>query len=106
MPPALGFLLRHAAIGFGLAALFLVALGWADPGGVAGVLRRAPGHPWPLLLLWFFCGLTFGGVQIAVAVMLHGGPPDDDDRGGGGRREPERVLVPVPVPVRVVAPRR
>ncbi|MCB4823358.1 hypothetical protein [Roseicella aerolata] len=92
LPVAVAFLLRHAAIGFGLAALLILALFWANPGGVAEVLRRAPGHPWPALLLWFFCGLTLGAVQIGVAVMLEDRPPDDDER-GGGRREP----VPVPV---------
>ncbi|TCZ50783.1 hypothetical protein [Roseicella aquatilis] len=94
LPPVVRLLVHHAAIGFGLATLFMVALFWADPGGVGGVLRRAPGHPWPALLLWFFCGLTLGGVQIAIAVMLQDRPPDDDDR-GGGRREP--ALAPVPV---------
>ena len=94
LPPAVDFLLCHAAIGFGLAALLVMALFWADPGGIAQVLQRAPGHPWPTLLLWFFCGLTLGGVQIGIAVMLQDGPPDDDDR-GGGRRDP--LLVPIPV---------
>ena len=90
LPKAVGFPIRHAAIGFGLSTLLMAALFWADPGGVAGVLLRAPGHPWPALLLWFFCGLTLGAVQIGVAVMLQDRPPDDDDR-GGGRREPVRL---------------
>lgn len=95
LPPAVAFLIRHAVIGFGLATLLVAALHWADPGGVGGVLRRAPTHPWPTLLLWFFCGLTLGGVQMGIAVMLQDRPPDDDDDRGGGRREP--ALVPVPV---------
>jgi hypothetical protein len=94
LPPAVVFLCRHAAIGFGLATLLVLALFWADPGGLAGVLRRGPGHPWPSLLLWFFCGLTLGAVQIGIAVMLEDRPPDDDDRGGGRR---DYVLVPIPV---------
>src|SRR5690349_6655235 len=68
LPPAVVFLGRHAAIGFGLATLLVAALFWADPGGVAQILRRAPEHPWPTLLLWFFCGLTLGGVQMGIAV--------------------------------------
>jgi fatty acid desaturase len=92
LPVAVAFLLRHAAIGFGLATLLILALFWANPGGVAEVLRRAPGHPWPTLLLWFFCGLTLGAVQIGIAVMLEDRPPDDDER-GGGRRDP----LPVPM---------
>lgn len=96
LPSAIGFIVRHAAIGFGLATLFVAALFWADPGGVAQVLRRAPEHPWPTLLLWFFCGLTLGAVQIGIAVMLQDGPPDDDDHGGGRR---DMVLVPIPIPI-------
>lgn len=101
LPPAVGFLGRHAAIGFGLATLLVAALFWADPGGIAQLLRRAPEHPWPTLLLWFFSGLTLGAVQIGIAVMLQDGPPDDDDRGGGRR---DHILVPVAV--RVPAARR
>ena len=70
LPGPVRFMLIHGLVGFGLAGLFTAALWWADPGGVATVLRRAPGHPWPLVLLWFFCGLTFGGVKISVAAMM------------------------------------
>ncbi len=42
---------------------------WADPGGLATLLRRTEGHPWPLLMLWFFAGLSFGAVQIAVGIF-------------------------------------
>ncbi|WP_149541361.1 hypothetical protein [Siccirubricoccus phaeus] len=95
MPPctACRFMLRHAAIGYGLATLFLAALLLADPGGVAGVLRQAAGHPWPLLLLWYFCGLTFAGIQIGAAVMLLAERPEEEGRGG----HPQ--LIPIPVPV-------
>ena len=70
MPSPLRFLLLHAAIGFGLAALLVLALLVADPGGVGTLLRRAPSSPAPALLLWLFCGMTFGAVQFGAAVML------------------------------------
>ena len=93
LPPAVDFMIRHAAIGFGLATLLVHRPVLGRPGrGVAQVLWRAPGHPWPTLLLWFFCGLTLGGVQIGIAVMLQDGPPDDDDRGGGRH---DHLLVPI-----------
>jgi hypothetical protein len=72
MPALLRFLLLHAAVGFGLSALMVAFLLWADPGGLAGLLLRAEGHPWPLLLLWFFGGLTFGAVQLGVAIIQQG----------------------------------
>ena len=72
MPLPVRLLILHAAVGFTIATAFVLALLWFDPGGVATVLRRAVAHPWPLLLLWFFCGLTFGAVQAAIAVMQGG----------------------------------
>lgn len=90
IPIAVRFFLTHATVGFGLATLLVAALAWADPGGVGTVLRRAPGHPWPILLLWFFCGLTLGGVQSGAAVMLLG-YPDPPPKPPGGLLEPLAV---------------
>ena len=99
LPPAVRFYLTHVGVGYGLATLFVAALLWADPGGLGQLLRGAPGHPGPLLLLWFFCGLTMGGVQTAVAaLLLEDRPKRDDDDDHGGTRAP--ALVPVPVPVK------
>lgn len=69
---AVRFLLEHAAIGFGLATAAVAAIAWTDPGGFYGLLSRAAGHPWPLVLLWFFLGLTLGSVQMGAAIMLRG----------------------------------
>jgi hypothetical protein len=69
-PQLLRFVVRHAAIGFGLATLFVASLVWFDPNGVGTLLLRASSAPAALLLLWFFLGLTLGSVQIAAAVML------------------------------------
>jgi hypothetical protein len=74
MPVAVRFLVTHALVGFGLGSLLTAALLRADPGGVGSVLRGAPGHPGPLLVLWFFLSLTLGAVQSAAAVMLLGHP--------------------------------
>ena len=95
IPVAVRFFLTHAAVGFGLATLFTAALAWSDPGGVGTILRRAPGHPGPLLLLWFFCGLTLGGVQSAAAVMLLG-YPEPPPKPPGGLREPVAIRATSP----------
>lgn len=71
---ALRGLALHALAGFGIATVFVLALLWTDPGGLGGLLLRAAGHPWPLALLWFFTGLTFGAVQVGIAVMQKGPP--------------------------------
>lgn len=97
IPVAVRFMVLHGLVGFGLAAIFMGALLWADPGGVGRLILREGGLP-VIALLWFFTGLTFGSVQIGAAVMLQDGR---DDGPRGGRREPVvPALVPVLVPVR------
>jgi hypothetical protein len=95
IPVAVRFMVLHALVGFGLAALFVGAVLWSDPGGVGTLILREGGLP-VIALLWFFTGLTFGSVQIGAAVMLQDGP-QAPPRGG--------LRVPVAVPVRVRARR-
>lgn len=85
LPVAVRFLVGHALVGFGLGSVMTAALVWADPGGAGTILRSAPGHPGPLLLLWFFLSLTLGGVQSAVAVMLLGYPEPPRASGTGAQ---------------------
>jgi hypothetical protein len=95
MPVAVRFMLLHGLVGFGLSAIFVAAVLWADPGGVGALILKHGGIP-VIALLWFFTGLTFGSVQIGAAVMLQ----DGADAPRGGRR---MRLPPVAVPVRAVA---
>jgi hypothetical protein len=64
------FALAHIGIGVTLSALLMAAILWFDPMGLGHLLLRAPEHPLPLALLWFFCALTFASVQLGVAIML------------------------------------
>lgn len=68
--PTLGFFLAHIGIGVGLAILFVGAILWTDPMSLGTLLLTAADHPLPLLLLGFFCALTFSSAQLAVAIML------------------------------------
>ncbi len=68
-----GFISLHVAIGGALAALLCALILWQDPAGLGGLLLRAPDHPFPLLLLWFFSALTLGSVQLGTAIMLRFG---------------------------------
>ncbi len=94
IPPAVRFMVLHGLVGFGLSALFVAAVLWADPGGVGTLILKHGGIP-VIAMLWFFSGLTFGSVQIGTAVMLQD-RPDDTPRGGHRQR-----LRFAPVPVRV-----
>jgi hypothetical protein len=83
LPLLVRFMALHAAIGFGIAAIFVVALLLADPGQAGTLLMTAAGHWWPAAVLWFFTGLTFASVQMGVAVMLLAEPPAPPRRGKG-----------------------
>ena len=96
IPVAVRFMVLHGLVGFGLAAVFVAALLWADPGGVGRLILSQGGIP-VIALLWFFTGLTFGSVQIGTAVMLQDGRGDAPR---GGRRQ--RVAA-IPVPIRLAA---
>jgi hypothetical protein len=102
LPQPLRFLARHAALGFGAAAIFVGGLLLTDPGNAGTLLLTAADHWWPAALLWGLTGSTFAGAQIGIAIMQQGAPPP---RPPGGSRAPAG-LVPVPVPVRVRARRR
>ena len=95
IPPVVRFMVMHGLVGFGLSALFVAAVLWADPGGVGQLILKHGGIP-VVAMLWFFSGLTFGSVQIGAAVMLQDGR-DDAPRGGHRQR---LQLAPVPVRVR------
>ncbi|GGJ09591.1 hypothetical protein [Neoroseomonas lacus] len=94
IPPPIRFMLLHGLVGFGLSAMFVAAVLWADPGGVGQLILKHGGFP-VVAMLWFFSGLTFGSVQIGAAVMLQDG--QDDAPRGGHRQRLESVSVPVRV---------
>jgi hypothetical protein len=96
LPVAVRFFVAHWATGFLLGSILVGGLLLFDPGGISTLLRRAGGHPWPTILLWFFCGLTFGGVHCGSAVIMMG-VPEEPKPPQGGLREHAAELVPVPV---------
>lgn len=89
MPQLIRFMLLHGALGFGISAVFVALLVGTDTGGLATLLHGAESHPLPTLLLWFFCGLTFGSVQIGAALMLL----DTDEEPPAGTRIPAAIPV-------------
>jgi hypothetical protein len=94
--PLVRLLAVNTAIGFGLSALFVVALASFDLGHMGRLLG---GEMWPFaIVLWFFIGLTFASVQMGIAVMTL-------PRGGGGaglriKLRPMTGRVPAAVRVR------
>ncbi|WP_029004738.1 hypothetical protein [Azorhizobium doebereinerae] len=100
MPLLVRFLMRHAAIGFGIAILFVGALLALDAQGLRSLLVAAPDGWLAAGVLTFAMGLTFSSVQMGAAVMLL---TTRDNGPGGGRRIRLRApghLVPAPVRIR------
>jgi len=98
MPHLVRFLMRHAAIGFGIAVVFVAVLLALDAQGLRTLMFRGPDGWLAAGVLAFAMGLTFGSVQMGVAVMLLTTRED----GGSGRRYRTRGqgagrLVPAPV---------
>lgn len=102
MPKLVVFLMRHAAVGFLLAALFVGLLLLNDVGSIATMAARDGAGVLAIGVLTFFVGLTFSSAQMGFAVML--AKDSDDDDAPRGRRfrlfdswfvEPARVLIRV-----------
>jgi hypothetical protein len=82
MPELVRLYIRQVAIGFAIAAAFVVLLLWLNVGNLQHLIFNAPGGWLALFMLFFFNGLVFAGVQFAIAVMSMAERPDS----GGGRR--------------------
>lgn len=85
----------NGAVGFGIAALFVIALIETDPGGIGRLLVGPAGGALPIAMLWFFSGIVFGSAQFAAAVAF-ASRPEDAGRGGFPLRS-QPILVPVRV---------
>jgi hypothetical protein len=94
MPMLLKFMCRHALIGAAAAVVFVAAMLALDVGGLATLIGTSSSGTLAVALLTFFTALTFGGLQMGIAIMSmkeerdEGGLPDDAQ------------LEPVPVRVR------
>lgn len=99
MPPLIQFLLRHALIGFGIAAIFVGGLMWSDMGGIGTLIANSEAGWLALFMLTFFLGLTFGSAQMGFAVMS--GDWDGEDSGRRGTRQPVRPRSLKLAPIRV-----
>ncbi|MBF9034671.1 hypothetical protein HKCCE2091_10490 [Rhodobacterales bacterium HKCCE2091] len=96
MPAHIAFLLRHAFVGFLIAAGFAAVLLVADFGGLRHLVLITDGGFVALAAFVVFCTITFGSVQIGVRIMMMAERPSDDGGRGLGQ-----VALAEPVPVRV-----
>ncbi|MGV6871409.1 hypothetical protein ACUSIJ_01780 [Pseudochelatococcus sp. B33] len=95
------FLALHALIGFAVAGLFAGLLFGLDVAGLRSLVAQSQAGWIAAGALTFLLCLTFGSVQMGIAVMQLGA--DERPRGSRRRVSPARAFGPVPqaVPVRV-----
>lgn len=90
MPHLVRFLLRHAVIGIAIAILFVGGLIAFDIARLGTLVVQSSAGPVAVIALTIALGITFGSVQMGMAVMLlHA----DEDGAGPGRGR--RALVPL-----------
>ncbi|MCC5969802.1 MAG: hypothetical protein JJU15_07625 [Pararhodobacter sp.] len=110
MPELVKLYIRQVLIGFGLAAVFVTALLWADVARLRSLIMATQGGWMALFLLFFFNGLVFAGVQFGISVMRMAEPENTDNGDDGGLREAllprDGQLIPVKVEAEVAGPQR
>lgn len=84
MPALVRLYIRHTAIGFAVAALFVALLFWFDVAGLWHLVTHTEEGWLAAGLLVIFNGIVFSGAQFGIAVMSMARGTDGD----GGRRAP------------------
>ncbi len=84
MPKLVWFLLRNALAGVVLADAFVAYLILADVGGLGTLILASPDWLLVMGLLLVGMGVTFGSVQMGIAVMLLAA--DEGDSSGSRQR--------------------
>lgn len=108
MPRHVLFLMRHALIGFVMAAVLVGIVAGFDLGGFRTLAAQSGSAFVAFPVLAFFLGLTLASVQMGAAIMLL---PRETGRAGGPGFGTRLLALfapqaePVPVPVRVRARR-
>ena len=100
--PLVGYLLRHGLAGTLAGWLTAALLLAADVGGIGTLAVASDLFPLPLVMLFFFFGLTFASVAMGAAIMSLGrgqprGPAAVRSAGSPGRQS-ARVTTPAPCP--------
>ncbi|MDA7425410.1 hypothetical protein [Thalassococcus lentus] len=83
MPKLIKLYMRHVAIGFGLAAVFVAMLLGFNVANLKHLVTHSDVGLLAVVLLWFLNGIVFAGVQFGVAIMLLPGANSDDKNNAG-----------------------
>jgi hypothetical protein len=92
MPKLVRLYIISIAIGFALAVAFVGVLVALDVAGLRHLMSSTRGGWIAVLMMVFFHGVLFSGVQFAIRIMLMA---EDDGPKGGLRQRIRHVLAPV-----------
>ncbi len=70
MPKHIAFLLRHAAIGSLVAAVFVALLLWMNVANLWHLVTHTREGPLAVAVFWVLCAITFGSVQMGIRIMM------------------------------------
>ena len=93
MPTLVRLYIRNVFVGFGLSALFVGALLGLNVANLWHLISTSPQGWIAVLMLFFFNGVVFAGVQFAIVIMRM----EQKDTGSGGRRAPVATNIPAKV---------
>lgn len=99
MPKLVRLYIKNVIFGFGLSALFVTALLYSNVANLWHLISTSDMGWIAVVMLVFFNGVVFAGVQFAITIMRM---EHEDDEPKGGKRVP--VATNIPARVEAVAP--
>ena len=102
MPELVRLYIKNVIMGFGLSAVFVGALLYLNVGNLWHLISTSNVGWIALVMLVFFNGVVFAGVQFAITIMRM---EAQDDEPRGGKRIPVATSIPARVKVAAEAPR-
>ena len=101
MPELVRLYIKNVIMGFGLSAVFVGALLYLNVGNLWHLISTSNVGWIALVMLLFFNGVVFAGVQFAITIMRM---EAQDDEPRGGKRIPVATNIPARVKVAAEAP--
>ena len=102
MPKLVSLYIKNVLFGFGLSALFVFGLLYTNVANLWHLVSTSDVGWIAVVMLLFFNGIVFAGVQFAITVMRM----EKDDDPQGGKRVPVATNIPARVEATAEAPRR
>jgi hypothetical protein len=96
MPKLVNLYIKNVLFGFALSGLFVFALLYTNVGNLWHLISTSDMGWIAVVMLVFFNGVVFAGVQFAISIMRM---EHDDDEPTGGKRAPVATTIPAAVEV-------